>query len=126
MNFLKNTVEGRKMSKTFVWDDEEHVIPDWVDDTKAYVHVFKALPRFFTRAQAAHLLSGIISVSTLSQVDRAGIGPETSVMRGKTVYYRDTFVPWFFKRGGADHDYRLYVKRLAGKVEVPKGPPEGA
>lgn len=82
-----------KPARTFMFNNEMYKVPDWVTDVRAYRQVFCALPPFFTRMTAAKCLGGLISISSLAHYDRRGEGPESSLVRGKTIYFRDTLVP---------------------------------
>jgi hypothetical protein len=58
----------------------------------------RELPPTFTRATAVRMTGGLFTAGTLANLDCLGKGPGGSIIGGKKVYERDSFITWLERR----------------------------
>jgi hypothetical protein len=64
-----------------------------------YRAIEAALPPVFTRQTASHVMGGLISAKTLSNLDALGQGPPVKAKIGhKVAYERESFMRWLRQR----------------------------
>jgi hypothetical protein len=64
-----------------------------------YNAIETALPPVFTRQTASHVMGGLISAKTLSNLDALGQGPPVKAKIGhKVAYERESFMQWLKQR----------------------------